>query len=45
MRANFKQREVEKVTCIEVSIGEWLQDAVHGSHVEQKTKLSHRHGH
>lgn len=36
---------VEKQTCVEVSISERLQDAVHGAHVEQETKLSNRHGH
>lgn len=32
-------------TCVKVSVTESLQDAVHGPHVEQETKLSDGHGH
>lgn len=41
-RQDKMQREQ---TFAEVSITERLQDAVHGPHVEQETKLSDGHGH
>ncbi len=34
-----------RLTCVEVTITERLQDAVHGPHVEQEAKLSDGHGH
>lgn len=39
-----QKNKATKQTCVEVSITERLQDAVHGPHVEQETKLSDRHG-
>lgn len=33
------------LTCVEVPVGERLQDAVHGPHVEQEAELRDAHGH
>lgn len=41
LRHIIKER---KQTCVEVTTTERLQDAGHGPHVEQETKLSDGHG-
>lgn len=40
-----KKKKAKRPTCVEVSVGERLQDAVHGPHVEQEAELRHAHGH
>jgi len=40
-----KNPKAEPLTCVEVSVAERLQNAVHGAHVEQEAELSDGHGH
>lgn len=36
--------DVNRITCVEVSVRQRLQDGVHGPHVEDEAQLGHAHG-
>lgn len=44
LRGTTRAGGVGALTCVEVSVCERLQDAVHGPHVEQEAKLRDAHG-